>query len=162
MQESAGFSPPLSNLSVTTYGLLVTISGTFIAKPSIARFGLRGHTTVCAAETALGFLIWSLPRGLPHFLGIAVQGCGYGRHDTVHAAGLRWAEGAGMGKGEAAAHFQNLRGFTAIVMPMVYARLYGLGLRWGVPGLCFVLAAAMSGVGGLLNHALLTDADYMS
>ena len=55
-----------------------------------------------------------------------------------------------MGKGEAAAHFQNLRGFTAIVMPMVYARLYGLGLRWGVPGLCFVLAAAMSGVGGLL------------
>merc|ERR1719217_70183 len=110
----------------------------------IRMFGLKGHTTWTAFLTSLGFALWAIPAQVPHFVAIVVQGMGYGRHDTVMGAGLKWCEAAGMGKGEASAHFQALRGFTAIVMPMFYARFYARGLSMDMPGICFFFATAWS------------------
>lgn len=160
MQQSCNFGPQLANLSVVAYGVLVMLTGAFVTKNQIMRFGPKGHTLVCVVETVLGFLLWSIPKAWAHFPGIIIQGFGYGRGDTVYAAGLKWSEKAGMGKGEAAALFQALRGFMAIVMPMLYARMYGVGVRAGVPGICFLVGAASAVFCGFLNHVGLSAKAY--
>jgi hypothetical protein len=85
---------------------------------------------------------------------VLLQGIGYSRHDTVYAAGLKWCEAEGMGSGEAGAHFQNLRGFTAIFMPLFYARLYAVGVRSGVPGINFFVAGGVTALAGVWNNSI--------
>ena len=100
----------------------------------------------------IGFGLWSIPQAWSHFLGIFIQGLGYERLSTVYAAGVRHCANDGMGKGEASAAFSNLRGFTAIIYPLFYARIYAVGRSMGFPGLPFAWAAMMSIIAEGLNR----------
>ena len=79
---------------------------------------------------------------------------GYERLSTCFAAGVRHCALEGMGKGEAAAAFTNMRGCTAILIPLFYARLYAFGRARGLPGICFVFAAGISVVAEVINRSI--------
>ena len=48
----------------------------------------------------------------------------------------------------------------SIVMPLIYARTYGVGVRIGVPGINFLICAAATAFCGVLNHVGTTEKQY--
>lgn len=153
MANDCNFSQQLQNYSITTYGTMMMVAGQLV-KHSVATFGEMGHTTYSLVVSAIGFVLWSIPKTWSHFLGVFIQGFGYERLSTCMAAGVRHCANEGLGKAEAAALFTNMRGFTAILMPLFYARVYAFGRKKGFPGSPFAFAAFMSIFAEATNRSL--------
>lgn len=157
MGNDCGFSQQMQNYSIVAYGTTMMIAGQLV-KRSVATFGELGHTSASLFVSVIGFVLWSVPKTWTHFVGLFIQGLGYERLSTCLAAGVRHCAREGMGKAEAAAAFTNMRGFTAIVIPLFYARVYAFGRKKGFPGLPFAFAACTAVVAEMINRSLGTKA----
>ena len=64
---------------------------------------------------------------------------------------VKAAAQCGMGKGEYSANFANFRAIVVALAPMVYAQTYAIGVKSGVAGLPYYLAAMYAVVAELLK-----------
>ena len=59
-----------------------------------------------------------------------------------------------MGKGDYNANFANFRAIVVAIAPMLYAQIYALGVRTGVPGLPYYFGALVAAVAEILHRSL--------
>merc|ERR1711879_859645 len=103
---------------------------------TIAKLGLAGHTTFQNLATALGFLLTGATTSQAMiFAALPVLTFAMERGAGVQSLAVGAAENEGMGKGEFSAKYANLRAVAVAIAPMLYAKLYSVGVRLRIPGL---------------------------
>ena len=154
------FSLAWQSIFMNYWSLLATYSGT-VGSMMMATLGRRGFTTAANALTALGFYLVSLPEPWAVWVGNFIMCPAFNTNHanaiksyaTDHATKLH-----GMGRGEYAAAFANLRGLSVVLAPPIYARLYGSAQAKGVPGRSpWLLVALIGAVIPELLHRSLSD-----
>ena len=130
------FSLAWQSIFLNFWSVLATYSGT-VGSMMMATLGRRGFTTAANVLTAVGFYLVSLPEPwavwVGHFIMCPAFNTNHANaiksYATDHATKLH-----GMGRGEYAAAFANLRGLSVVLVPPIYARLYGNAQAKGLPG----------------------------
>jgi len=142
------------SLWITLFGACMAIAGQ-VARGTIGKLGQRGHTTFSNLATIAGFLllgsaatpatVWGV---LPFFL-LSTE-----RRSAVTALADKRAVAVGIGRGEFAGAFANLRAMVVAVAPMMYGFFYVKGKQLGRPGLGYWMGALIIGLAELRHRAL--------
>lgn len=156
MLNEARFTDARRSLYVTCLGVVMTLSG-WIGPRTIARFGMRGHTTLQNAASAAGFtLTGSTTSASLIFAALPVYAFAMERGAAVRSLAVGAAAEAGMGKGEFAAAMANLRAIAVAVAPLLYASAYAAGIAAPrrQPGRPYYYAAVIAVVAEVLHRTL--------
>jgi len=150
----AQMSDSQRSMWITLFGACMAIAGQ-VARSSIRVLGQRGHTTFSNFATIAGFLllgsaatpvtVWGV---LPFFL-LSTE-----RRSAVTALADKRAVAVGIGRGEFAGAFANLRAIVVAVAPMMYGYFYVKGKQLGRPGLGYWMGALIIALAELRHRAL--------
>jgi hypothetical protein len=145
------------------YGTAMFCSGQFVAKRLLPLLGARGFTSLGAACGFVAMLInGAVQRGWAFWAALLVNtptinGIGAA---AVKSAATKHAMNAGLGPGEYAGAFANLRALVYIVGPLFYSRLYALCLTRGhPPGAPYFVCAVVAFALPELMHRSWSDED---
>ena len=154
MMQQVKFPSSRRALYVTGFGIAMTLSG-YLGKQTIAKFGMRVHTTLSNFCTALGFsIVAKFPSTFTMFGVLPIYAFAMERRAAISSLSVKAAAQCGMGKGEYSANFANFRAIVVALAPMVYAQTYAIGVRSGVAGLPYYLAAMYAVVAELLHRTI--------
>lgn len=153
--NEAKFTDAKRSLYLTSLGVVMTASG-LIGRNTVNWFGMRGHTTFQNFASILGFSIMGSTVSEPVIFGaLFFYAFGMERRSAMTSLAVKAADQAGMGKGEFAAAFANLRAIVVGVAPLLYARVYGKCLErktWA--GRPYYVAAMIAFICELLHRTL--------
>jgi len=137
-----GWDEATIGLSLAGVGVAsATVQATLIG-PAVRRLGERRTLLVGLACGTAGFAVLGLaPNGAWFWLGVPVLAL----WDLANPAllGLATARVGADRQGALQGAFGSLQGLTGLIAPAMFAAVFALGLGWGVPGLPFLLAAAL-------------------
>jgi len=141
------------------WGAVMTLGGK-LGPVTIRRLGLRGHTTLQNFATALAFsLTGSSTITALIFSALAVNCFATERGAAVRSLCVEAANDVGMGSGEFGAKFANLRALTVAVGPVLYAKVYALGIsrKPPFPGAPFFVGALIALLAEALHKTLTNE-----
>ena len=126
----------LNSVYLSLWGVAGSCGGMIV--PYLLRtLGKRGYTTFTTLTNMTACLLWgAIPRAWAVFAALALHFPGINTNSALcikSAATQTAIVHHGMGRGEFAGYFGNLRAITAAIGPFVYGQLYALG-RTAYPG----------------------------
>ena len=125
---------------LTTVGLFGMVSYR-LQGASVSYFGPRMATRLGNFAQALMMACTGLARSTAGVYASLVPGLPFAAEGAVETALSAHADLVGVGQGKLNADLSNLIALMKSIMPVLYARLLGWGLRHGVPGLSFLFTA---------------------
>mmetsp|Transcript_130088 Transcript_130088/g.277910 ORF Transcript_130088/g.277910 Transcript_130088/m.277910 type:complete len:437 (-) Transcript_130088:199-1509(-) len=154
--NEAKFSDARRSVYISSFGFVMTLAGV-IGRKTIQNLGMRGHTTLQNIMSAIGFSITGSsvsPQGI--FGALVFYAFAMERRAAVTGLAVKAAASAGMGKGEFAAAFANLRALAVGLAPLLFARAYASGLasQPKSPGRPYYAAALFALLAELLHRTL--------
>eukprot|EP01043_Picozoa_sp_COSAG02_P060911 COSAG02_NODE_8063_length_2726_cov_2.042254_1_plen_392_part_00 len=124
---------------IMAYGVAIMASGAAVIPALLRTLGERGFTTFSNFTNFLAHVLWgAIPKPWAMFAALLVAVPGIDAHSntavtamaTDVAQGLRTKKyPIGMGRGEYASYFGNLRAITVAVGPMIYGYIYAFGRK---------------------------------
>mmetsp|Transcript_18260 Transcript_18260/g.54117 ORF Transcript_18260/g.54117 Transcript_18260/m.54117 type:complete len:240 (+) Transcript_18260:58-777(+) len=156
MNDVPAFTMATRGLYQTAWGLVMALSG-LCGKELIRRLGMHGHTTVQNGMTALAFAMTArAPNVGAVFSVLPLYLFAMERRAAVSSWAVKEAVATGMGRGEYAAAFFNLRALATGLAPLLYVTTYSRGAG-GVPRQPWwpwILAISFAGTAEVLHQSL--------
>ena len=154
-----------NSLYLSLWGLAGSAGG-FVVPFLLPRLGKRLYATSATLTNFLACFMWgAVPRAWAMFTGLALPFPGINANSSLplKTQATEIAIAAGLGRGEFAGYFGNLRALTVSVGPFIMGNMYAWG-RTVAPGrnLGFWTAALLGTVLPEICHRMLTDQDFES
>jgi len=150
------FTPEERASFTSGFGIAMTLSG-MIGSFTVMKLGLRGHTTFQNGMSALGNVFLANTTSKPMLFCCLFFYCfSMERRSATSALASTAAKEANMGMGEFNAAFANLRALAVGIAPLVYSRMFALGLsrKPPFPGLPWLTAAVVALLCELLHRSV--------
>merc|ERR1712187_145268 len=112
-----------------------------VTNVSLARLGTLTHTSLMHCLSVVQFLLRASCTELTTWAGVAVMIVAESRLNGVKAMGARMALANGLEKGEYTGLVANLRALMVFAAPILWGRLFQIGVATGRPGLPFYFSA---------------------
>lgn len=159
------FTPTQMNAFIVSFGILIFAGGQKITPALMKKYGARGFTSLAYALNTLAFFVHSMAPidGIKTYISAMVIGIPGGNAmsaTALKAAATEHAVACGMGKGEFAGLFMNLRALTVATAPLFYGEFLAWLLRKKYSGKpVWYVAAILSSILPELLHRSLGDSD---
>eukprot|EP00747_Dinoflagellata_sp_TGD_P030850 gnl/TRDRNA2_/TRDRNA2_134906_c1_seq2.p1 gnl/TRDRNA2_/TRDRNA2_134906_c1~~gnl/TRDRNA2_/TRDRNA2_134906_c1_seq2.p1 ORF type:complete len:338 (+),score=40.88 gnl/TRDRNA2_/TRDRNA2_134906_c1_seq2:118-1014(+) len=125
----------------------------FVLSAGITAVGFRSIANLCSG---LNFAVRGLiPKLWGAYLASIFGWVGTGCSNYNNARAIDLATKAGMGKAEFGGQIANLRALVAVFIPMLYSKVYDIGVARNTGGLCFAAPALIAALTELLGRMLL-------
>jgi DHA1 family tetracycline resistance protein-like MFS transporter len=152
-----------NSLYLSLWGILGSAGGLFVPV-ALPVLGKRGFATVTTFTNFLACMVWGLvPRAWAMFAGIFLHFPGINANASLplKTQATEIAIASGLGRGEFAGYFGNLRALTVAVGPFLFGNMYAWG-RTATPGrnLGYWAAALLGCVLPEVFHRMLSNADF--
>jgi cation transporter-like permease len=150
------------SLEQTLYGLMMLLSGTYVAPKVIKELGQRAFTSLALLTSATGFLLWAKSKTSLMWIGLALllPGINATSASVIKARAIDQAAEQGMGKGEIGSYIANLRALTVVASPVLYGEVYArfMTRHGGQGNLTWILVACITSIVPEILHRSLPEA----
>jgi hypothetical protein len=151
---------------VVLYGIFMFTGGQYVVPWLINQLGSRGFTTFTNVTNAAGLILWgAVPKPWASWVGLFLLWFGINANSssTLKAQATAHAVSAGMGRGEYAGYFSNLRALIVATAPLLYGNVYAaVNSPTGSAypnGLAYFMAAGLGAILPEILHRSVSDED---